>query len=620
VGGPGLPAGYHRRPALTAERFVPDPFHPGARLYRTGDLARWDEDGHIFYLGRKDGQVKVNGYRVEPAEVTAALEAVEGVARAAVIHRPGTGPEAGLIAFLVGRQGHVPDETGLRAALSQRLPGHMLPVRCHVVPAIPLNHNGKVDKPALIAADDARLEERRARALAGQAPLPEGSTEQRLARLWSDILAIDTIHADDGFFALGGNSLQLLRLMDLLATHWDVRLDAGTIYVHPSLRAMARCIDERLATGREEGPADGSVAPVKAWDAGTGRHLYAMVGGAGSVEEFTKYHRIGSVLGEGWRVHILPDPDAVRGRFPRKGPGGLADIYAEILRPVAAREKVWLLGDCIGGVDAFALACRLQADGVAEVGLILMDAAAPARTERRTAPLPPAIGMYESLPERAGPLSEVLHRLWLRLAQWPTGHRLFHARPASRRQAYRMAVAFGLFDAADYRARMPAADTDPEAAFRHYLAEGWTSGEPPSPAFNAFRYAKVMDAFRPGTDEPVLHALLHGMRTRYVRRKVREKVAHPNLRSDIMAARTQLRRDDFQAGTFRGDLHLLLSERIHDRGSDLGWGRHVHGTVHRHRVTGDHRTYLKDHLAETALTLGRILDSPGDEAGQAVSR
>jgi hypothetical protein len=87
-----------------------------------------------------------------------------------------------------------------------------------------------------------------------------------------------------------------------------------------------------------------------------------------------------------------------------------------------------------------------------------------------------------------------------------------------------------------------------------------------------------------------------------------------------MAARTQLRRDDFQAGTFRGDLHLLLSERIHDRGSDLGWGRHVHGTVHRHRVTGDHRTYLKDHLAETALTLGRILDSPGDEAGQAVSR
>jgi len=383
---------------------------------------------------------------------------------------------------------------------------------------------------------------------------------------------------------------------------------------------MGRCIDDQASAGQPDGPAPEPVGPVKAWDAGTGRHLYAMVGGAGSIEEFTKYHRIGSILGEGWRVHILPDPDAVRGRFPRKGPGGLADTYADILRPVATREKVWLLGDCIGGVDAFALACRLQADGVADVGLILMDAAAPARAERRTSALPPAIEIYESLPERAGPLSEAIHRLWLRLARWPSAHILFHARPASRRQACRMAEAFGLFDGADYCARVQMADPDPEAAFRHYLAEGWTSGEPPSPAFNAFRYAKVMDGFRPGTDEPVLHALLHGMRTRYVRRKVREKVAQPNLRSDIMAARTQLRRDDFQAGTFRGDLHLLLSERIYDRGGDLGWGRHVEGTVHRHRVTGDHRTYLKEHLSETAGTLGRLLGAPAAEDGQAVSR
>lgn len=129
----------------------------------------------------------------------------------------------------------------------------------------------------------------------------------------------------------------------------------------------------------------------------------------------------------------------------------------------------------------------------------------------------------------------------------------------------------------------------------------------PSAGFNPYRYRKIVDGFRPGTDEPVLHALLFGMRARYVRRKVLDSVRKPRLHSDVMAARTMLRREMFSPGLFRGDLHLVMSGRVFDRGSDLGWARHVEGKVHLHRAEGDHRTYLKEELEATASILKGIL-------------
>lgn len=608
VGGPGLPTGYHRKPELSAERFIPDPFHPGEMLYRTGDLARWDDEGRLFYLGRMDGQVKVNGHRVEPAEVVASIEAVEGIARAAVIHRPGQGPESGLVAFLVMEEGRVLDETALRAELSKRLPGHMLPVRCHCIGDIPLNSNGKVDKPFLIASDDRLLEARRERVLSGDLPMPGTPAEIRLAALWTQILGIETIHADDSFFALGGNSLQMIRLMDLASSAWGVTLEPSGIFIHPTLRSMARLLEELAGAIRIEAVAS-SMHPVTAWDTGSGRHLFAMVGGAGSISEFTKYHRIGSFLGEAWRVHILPDPEASMGQFPRSGPQELASRYAEFVRPFALREKVWLLGDCIGGIDAFALACTLQASGVPDVGLILMDVAAPAPFHAGIPSTASAIQGYAALPETQDPLREGFHAMRLALSAKDTIGFLSHPVPASRRQVYRMAVAYGLFDPAEYLARVPDAGPGYFDAFRHYLDRGWKDGLMPSAGFNPFRYRKIVGGFRPGTDEPVLHALLFGMRVGYVRRKIRESVARPRHHSDVMAARTLLRRESFQPGIFRGDLHLVMSGKVFDRGTDLGWGRQVEGRVHLHRTEGDHRSYLKERLDATASILQGILSA-----------
>ncbi|NDC78439.1 MAG: hypothetical protein EBZ67_11280 [Chitinophagia bacterium] len=606
VGGPGLPSGYHRKPELSAERFIPDPFHPGQMLYRTGDLARWDDEGRLCFLGRMDGQVKVNGHRVEPAEVVASLEAVDGIARAAVIHRPGQGPESGLVAFLVMEEGRVLDETGLRAELSQRLPGHMLPVRCLTVDDIPLNPNGKVDRPLLLDWDDKGLEERAQRVRSGVLPKPDTPTERRLAAIWSQILGIETIHADDSFFSLGGNSLQLIRLMDRIASGWSLAVDPSGIFIHPALRAMARLLDDRSASIRIEGEGN-PFLPVEAWDTGSGRHLFAMVGGAGSISEFTKYHRIGSFLGEAWRVHILPDPDASHGRFPKMGPAQLADRYAEVVLPVAKREKVWLLGDCIGGIDAFALACALQSSGVPNIGLILMDVSAPVLKREVPALSSSAIDLYHLLPERQDAIREAMHDMMLPLVGMRSAGLLFHPVPGSRRQAFRMAVALGLFNPIEYLAAFPESGPTHYDAFRHYMEKGWKDGAMPASGFNPHRYRKIVDGFRPGNDEPVLHALIFGMRVRYVRRKVLESVRRPRLHSDLMAARTMLRREMFSPGVFRGDLHLVMSGRVFYRGTDLGWSRHVEGKVHLHRAEGDHRTYLKEELDATASILKQIL-------------
>jgi hypothetical protein len=170
-----------------------------------------------------------------------------------------------------------------------------------------------------------------------------------------------------------------------------------------------------------------------------------------------------------------------------------------------------------------------------------------------------------------------------------------------------MAVALGLFDPSEYILSIPASGSSHLDAFRHYMDRGWKEGAMPAAGFNPYRYRKIVDGFRPGTDEAVLHALLFGMRVRYVRRKISESLRKPRLHSDLMAARTMLRHEMFCPGVFRGDLHLVMSGKVFNRGTDLGWSKHVAGMIHLHRVRGDHRTYLKEELDATASILKGIL-------------
>ncbi|HSK74824.1 MAG TPA: amino acid adenylation domain-containing protein, partial [Thermoanaerobaculia bacterium] len=203
VGGAGVAAGYLGRPALTAERFVPDPFGgPGARLYRSGDLARWRASGELEYLGRIDHQVKIRGFRIELGEIEAALARHPGVREAVVLAR-----EERLVAWIVGRDGAVPTVEELRRHLAASLPEPMIPAAFVALDALPLTPNGKLDRQALPEPGAGRPE------LGEEYAPPRGAVEEALCEVWARVLKVERVGIHDNFFALGGDSILSLQVV-----------------------------------------------------------------------------------------------------------------------------------------------------------------------------------------------------------------------------------------------------------------------------------------------------------------------------------------------------------------------------------------------------------------------
>ncbi|RSS74071.1 non-ribosomal peptide synthetase [Streptomyces sp. WAC06614] len=212
VAGRGVALGYLGRPALTSQRFVPDPYGPpGSLMYRTGDRARWTEGGELAYEGRCDDQVKVRGFRVEPGEVEAALRTHPAVAQAAVSARPDPAGDRVLAAHLAVRPGAADlDAAELRRYLGGLLPGHLVPAEYHLWDALPLTAHGKLDRAAL-------LERRHAAAPGAAAPADDGPDPETalLAALFDEVLGVPGTGPDDDFFGIGGNSIRLVQLITL---------------------------------------------------------------------------------------------------------------------------------------------------------------------------------------------------------------------------------------------------------------------------------------------------------------------------------------------------------------------------------------------------------------------
>jgi acyl-coenzyme A synthetase/AMP-(fatty) acid ligase/acyl carrier protein len=232
LGGIGLARGYLGRPDLTAERFLPDPWSgsAGARLYRTGDRVRMRDDGALEYLGRRDGQIKLRGQRIELGEVEAALAAHPAV-KEAVAASHGEGGDAQLIAYVVPRAGEQVDVRAVQAFLRDRVPAALVPAEILTLEALPRTAGGKLDRRALPAP---------VRGLAHDVgPGPRTETERRLVEIWAEVLEMPAVGIDDNFFDLGGHSLLAVQIASRIRNIFAVDVPLRALFEAPTVAGLA---------------------------------------------------------------------------------------------------------------------------------------------------------------------------------------------------------------------------------------------------------------------------------------------------------------------------------------------------------------------------------------------
>ncbi|WP_437528303.1 amino acid adenylation domain-containing protein [Sorangium sp. So ce726] len=301
IGGVGLARGYHRRPALTAERFVPDPFGsaPGGRLYRTGDLARHRPDGAIEFLGRLDFQVKIRGLRVELGEIEARLLQHHGVGEAIVLARDEAHGGKRLVAYVAGRaDGAALDPKALRAWLGEVLPAYMVPSPIVVLDRMPLSPNGKVDRRALPAPEQLDAPAQR------PFTAPRTEPERILAEVWAEALRREQVGVEDDFFELGGDSIVSLQVIARAAQR-GLRLTPKQIFAGRTIAALARDLSAAQAGPRP--PASPPPAAIEPF--GLARlaraQLDALLQAGGDIEDVVP----ASPVQQGMLFHSLLTPE-----------------------------------------------------------------------------------------------------------------------------------------------------------------------------------------------------------------------------------------------------------------------------------------------------------------------
>ena len=244
VGGAGVARGYIGRSALTAERFVADSYGaaPGSRMYRTGDRCWYDADGAVHFVGRTDDQVKIRGFRIEPGEAEAALAECDGVAECAVAAREDSRGGLRLVGYVVPRPGATPDQASIMAGLTRGLPAHLAPSALVFLDRLPVTPAGKLDRAALPAPPDPHPGQARG------ATRPMTERERALADLFGQLLGIEGVGPDDGFFALGGHSLLAVRLIGRIRAELGVQVAVAAVFEDPTPARLAARLEAGAAT------------------------------------------------------------------------------------------------------------------------------------------------------------------------------------------------------------------------------------------------------------------------------------------------------------------------------------------------------------------------------------
>ncbi|WP_051028054.1 non-ribosomal peptide synthetase [Nocardia higoensis] len=389
LSGPGLARCYHGQPALTAARFVADPYGPaGTQLYRTGDLVAWNADRTLRYAGRSDLQIELAGNRIEPGDIETALRGLPGITHAAVTVHTRPDGAAQLVGYVVPAPGATPDATAMTTRLATLLPTHMIPTALITLDRIPLTRTGKLDYRALPAPDGHD---------AGHRP-PATPLEQIVCTAFGRTLDIERVGVDDGFFALGGNSLAAARLVTLLAESTGATVPIRWIFTAPTPRALAERIDARLR-GSDDDRDD---------EHDSGVSVLLPLRADGDAEPlFCVHPAIGLAWGfSGLVQHLDPDRPVYGLQSPALTEptarfdtlGQLAARYVREIRSVQPHGPYHLLGYSLGGTIAHAIAVQLRRDGDTVATLAMMDT----RVVAADSVLAPAPSIADMLTEFGG--------------------------------------------------------------------------------------------------------------------------------------------------------------------------------------------------------------------------
>ena len=357
IAGVGLARGYHRRPELTSEKFILDPFDDDseARLYKTGDLVKYRSDGNLEFLGRLDDQVKIRGFRIELSEIEAGITECEGIREAVVTAQKNAAGDLRLVAYIVANESTTLQEDQMRTLLKRKLPEYMLPARFVVLPVFPLTRNGKIDRQALQAMDPAP-ETRQAPSIA-----PRNALEYRLLKIWEEVLSISPIGMDDDFFDLGGDSLQSILLLASIEGAFNQRLPVGVLYEAPTIARLAARLGDPASL----------IAPlVLAIQPSGSRPPFLCLGA------FPMFRPLAHKLGFDQPFLGVPLPGARELTVPYR----LEDIAAKCVKTMRATQAegpYYVGGWCDGGVLAYEIAQQLRRQGQDVALLVLFDAENP---------------------------------------------------------------------------------------------------------------------------------------------------------------------------------------------------------------------------------------------------
>ncbi|QYB02783.1 amino acid adenylation domain-containing protein [Rhodococcus sp. USK10] len=356
LGGEQVARGYVGRSALTAERFVADPFgRRGSRLYRTGDRVKWAREGQLVYLGRTDLQVKLRGLRIELREVEAVLESAAGVSRAVVALVSDERGGDHLVGYIVAEPGRQIDTHDVTASARERLPSYMVPSQIMMLDELPLASAGKLDRRAL---PKPRFEPRAFRA-------PSTDTEIAVATAFGELLGVERVGADDNFFELGGNSLTAVRVVRALEASTGVAVSLQTVMTDPTPSSIAARMSS--ADPERDGALD-VVFPIRT--AGEGRPLFCIHPIVGLAWCYTG---LTSRIDHDRPIYGLQSPAIAGEDTPPTSIDDLAARYVQEIRRIQTDGPYELLGWSLGGVLAHAVAVQLQAAGDEVATLVMLD-------------------------------------------------------------------------------------------------------------------------------------------------------------------------------------------------------------------------------------------------------